>query len=98
MGGKKGGGSGRRGEEEKMSDAEVGMWVGGGRMLGGPLGHEIKKKMQRDTKKINRDDGLTGLVSTARVIIEFCWLFPGSQCENRRLSEKTQLELWLDDH
>lgn len=29
---------------------------------GGPFGHEIKKKMQRDTRKINSEKGLPGLV------------------------------------
>lgn len=42
-------------------------WDGGGGggatgCQGGPLGHEIKKRMQRDTRKINSEDGLPGLV------------------------------------
>lgn len=35
---------------------------GGAGCQGGPFGHEMKKKMQRDTRKINREEGLPGLV------------------------------------
>lgn len=36
--------------------------VGASQCQGGLLGHEIKKKMQHDTRKINRDEGLPALV------------------------------------
>lgn len=56
--------------EEKTREGEGGIRLelgggaarGGAGCQGGPFGHEIKKKMQRDTRKINREEGLPGLV------------------------------------
>lgn len=52
---------GRRRRARVQRGVGVRAEVGAG-CQGGPLGHEIKKKMQGDTGKINRKKGLPGLV------------------------------------
>lgn len=53
----------KRGEGEEWSRPGRGDRGGGGAgCQGGPLGHEIKRQTQRDTRKINRETGLPGSV------------------------------------